>query len=49
VLDHRTALDVGERFSWEACRSVASGNDGDDVERNTAIDRNCSRRRGHDE
>ena len=33
VFAHRPAIDVGERFSGEACRGESSGNDGDDVER----------------
>jgi hypothetical protein len=33
VLDHRTAVQVGERLSGKARRSEAGGNDGDDLER----------------
>jgi hypothetical protein len=30
VLDHRTAADIGERFSRQAAGIVSSGDDGDD-------------------
>jgi hypothetical protein len=42
-------IDVGERFSREACRGESSGNDGDDFERTRGIDRSTSRYRVHDE
>jgi hypothetical protein len=48
MLDHRTAIDVGERLSRETRRSESGGDDGDGVEWN-GIDRNASRCRVHDE
>ena len=46
MLDHRTAVDVGERLSGESGRGESSGDDGDDVERRRGIDRSTSRCRG---
>jgi hypothetical protein len=31
VLDHRTAIDVGERLAWESGGGESGGDDGDDV------------------
>ena len=49
VLDHRTAVDVGERLAGESRRGESGGDDGDDVERKSGIDRRTSRCRVHDE
>jgi len=49
VLDHRTTVEIGERFAGESCRSVSGGNDGDDAERKNRIDSRASRYRVHDE
>jgi hypothetical protein len=38
VLDHRTAVEIGENFSGEPRRSVSGGDDGDDSERRNRID-----------
>ena len=38
VLDHRPAVDVGERLAGESCRGESGGDDGDDVERRSGID-----------
>ena len=48
VFDHRTTVDVGERFSGEPCRAESGGDDGDRLERRM-IDRSASRRGVHDE
>jgi hypothetical protein len=49
VLDHRTAVDVGERLAWESGRSESGGDDGDDLQWGNVIDRFTSRYRVHDE
>jgi len=50
VLDHRTAVEIGERLAGEPGRSVSGGDDGDDGERkNRRIDSGTSRYRVHDE
>jgi len=49
VLDHRTAVDVGERFTRKPCRCVSGGDDGDDVEWRNRFDFGTSRDRVHDE
>jgi len=49
MLDHRTTVDVGERFSGKACRGESSGDDGDDFEWRCVIDRELSRCRVHGE
>ena len=38
VLDHRTAVEVGERLAGEPRRSESGGDDGDDGERRNRID-----------
>ena len=38
VLDHRTAVEIGERLAGKPCRSVSGGDDGDDAERRNRID-----------
>jgi len=48
VLDHRTTVDVGERFARESGRAESGGDDGDGVKRGV-IDRSASRRGVHDE
>jgi hypothetical protein len=47
VLDHRSTVDIGERLSWEACRSESSGDDGDDVQRAGDLDLRTSGPRVH--
>jgi hypothetical protein len=49
VLDHRAAVEIGERFSRESCRCVSCGDDSDDGERKNRIDFRTSRCRVHDE
>jgi len=49
MLDHGPAIDVGERLAGETRRGESSGNDSDDVERESGIDRRTSRYRVHDE
>jgi hypothetical protein len=49
VFDHRTTVDVGERLAWKSGRSESGGDDGDDLEWRSAIDRLASRYRVHDE
>jgi hypothetical protein len=38
MFDHRSAVEIGERFAGEPGRSVSSGDDSDDVERRNRID-----------
>ena len=38
VLDHRTAVDIGESFPGKTRRSVSGGDDGDNVQRRNRID-----------
>jgi hypothetical protein len=49
VLDHRTTIDVGERLAWESGRSESGGDDGDNLQWGSVIDRLASRYRVHDE
>jgi hypothetical protein len=38
VLDHRPAVDVGQRLARETCRGESSGDESDDLQR-SGIDR----------
>ncbi len=49
VLDHRPAVEIGERLARESSRRVPCGDDGDDGERRNRIDSRASRNRVHDE
>jgi hypothetical protein len=48
VLDHRPAVDVGQRLAGETCRGESSGDESDDV-KTSGIDRYGGRCRVHDE
>jgi hypothetical protein len=49
VLNHRTAVDVSERLAGESGRGESGGDDSDDFERRSVIDRRTSRCRVHGE
>jgi hypothetical protein len=42
-------VDVGERLAWESGRGESGGDDGDDLQWGSVIDRLTSRYRVHDE
>jgi hypothetical protein len=49
MFDHRTTVDVRERFAREAGGSESRGDDDDDVQRRSRIDPKAGRSRAHDE
>jgi hypothetical protein len=50
MLDHRSAGDIGERFTWQARGVVSSGDDGDDLWRGKcSVERIRKSDRVHDE